>query len=554
VLYGVVRSHLETFLAHARESYDAPLPRYVEQELRAYLRCGVFAHRFVRARCERCGYDLLVAFSCKHRGVCPSCAGRRMANTAAHLVDRVVPAVPVRQWVLSLPFELRALAAFRADVLSALARAFVESVLARHRTWAKHQGLTGEAPSGAVTFVQRFGSSVNLNVHFHTMVLDGVFTRDAQGRPVFHCAPPPAPEELNEVVKRVHRRAVVWLHRNELPASTREDPNGQQPAGQTFLAACATIAMQRGSVRALPHEDDAPSPERDARPDRALDAPPTDGAVEFHGFNLQASVRIVGDDDLGRERLLRYGARPALSLDRLRQLPGARIAYRIKRLRGGRSKHRVMTPLEFLARLAALVPPPRYPLLRYHGVLGPRSRWRRDIVPKAPPTEPCRPHLPQARDSETAEPEAPSKARKGAHEAPTGTKAAATRKPVAVAQNVPTPATHGRALAASRPREFAPPGQAALLAPNILSVKHRLLGGLLYAASPRVDWATLLRRTFEVDVLACAHCGGRLRVLGESTEPSMVRLILESLGLHTEAPVAARARDPTDLLGDPDAN
>jgi hypothetical protein len=73
-------------------------------------------------------------------------------------------------------------------------------------------------------------------------------------------------------------------------------------------------------------------------------------------------------------------------------------------------------------------------------------------------------------------------------------------------------------------------------------------------ASPRVDWATLLRRSFEVDVLTCAHCGGRVRVLGEITEPSMVRLILESLGLPTEAPVAARARDPTELLGDPDAN
>jgi len=52
----------------------------------------------------------------------------------------------------------------------------------------------------------------------------------------------------------------------------------------------------------------------------------------------------------GRERLMRYGARPQLALDRLRRLPGGRIAYRIKKLRAGRAKHRVMTPLEFLAR------------------------------------------------------------------------------------------------------------------------------------------------------------------------------------------------------------
>jgi hypothetical protein len=58
-----------------------------------------------------------------------------------------------------------------------------------------------------------------------------------------------------------------------------------------------------------------------------------------------------------------------------------------------------------------------------------------------------------------------------------------------------------------------------------------LLDGVLYAASPRIDWANLLRRTFDVDVLACRKCHGRLRVLSEVTDPAMVRLALESLGL-----------------------
>jgi len=90
------------------------------------------------------------------------------------------------------------------------------------------------------------------------------------------------------------------------------------------------------------------------------------------------------------------------------------------------------------------------------------------------------------------------------------------------------------------------------LNPNVLSVAHwsRLLGGALYAATTRVDWATLLRRSFEVDVLACARCGGRLRVLGEVTDPALVQLVLESLGLPGHAPSAARARDPTSLRGD----
>lgn len=94
VLYSLVRAHLETFLAHARETYAAPLPKYVESEFREYLRCGVFAHGFSRAHCDACGHDLLVAFSCHGRSICPSCCGRRMVNVAAHLVDRVLPDVP----------------------------------------------------------------------------------------------------------------------------------------------------------------------------------------------------------------------------------------------------------------------------------------------------------------------------------------------------------------------------------------------------------------------------------------------------------------------------
>jgi hypothetical protein len=61
------------------------------------------------------------------------------------------------------------------------------------------------------------------------------------------------------------------------------------------------------------------------------------------------------------------------------------------------------------------------------------------------------------------------------------------------------------------------------------------------------------RRSFDVDILQCARCGGRLRVLGEVTEPAMVRLVLESLGMPTEGPTVARARDPTESLGNPES-
>ena len=82
------------------------------------LECGILAHGFLRLRCGACGHDKLLAFSCKRRGFCPSCGARRMAQTAAHLVDHVIPRVPVRQWVLSLPIPLRVLLAAQPELVT----------------------------------------------------------------------------------------------------------------------------------------------------------------------------------------------------------------------------------------------------------------------------------------------------------------------------------------------------------------------------------------------------------------------------------------------------
>jgi Putative transposase len=234
----------------------------------------------------------------------------------------------------------------------------------------------------------------------------------------------------------------------------------------------------------------------------------------------------------------------------LARLPGGRIAYRIKKLRGRRAKVRVMTPLEFLARLAALVAPPRYPLLRYHGVLGPRSSWRRDVVPKPPAERGCpvatRASPPSATPSTiarkpSAPPDAPANSR---HEATLDTPTPPTPPP-------PVAASHARTTVADAP-PTSPTTEARLLAANIIGVRHwsRILHGALYAAAPRIDWARLLRRTFDVDVLRCAACGGRLRVVREVNDPAAARLVLESLALPSDPPRAARARDPTELLGD----
>ena len=151
LLHEVVREQLEGFLASSRYRDQAP-PRFIEQELRAFLRCGVLAHGFLRLHCDECGHDRLVAFSCKRRGFCPSCGGRRMADTAAHLVDRVLPEVPVRQWVLTLPYPLRYRCAYDAKLTSEVLRAFLRALFAELRRRVRRQWGTRAEQCGAVTF------------------------------------------------------------------------------------------------------------------------------------------------------------------------------------------------------------------------------------------------------------------------------------------------------------------------------------------------------------------------------------------------------------------
>ena len=142
-----------------------------------------------------------------------------MAGTAAHLVDCVLPAVPVRQYVLAFPYELSGLAATRREVLRALSRIFWEALRRRYQRWAKRAGhATTRVETGAVTGVHRAGASLNVHVHFHVLCLDGVYveTEAKDGTLRFEAAPAPSREELHETVRYVYARVVKWLARRGL--------------------------------------------------------------------------------------------------------------------------------------------------------------------------------------------------------------------------------------------------------------------------------------------------------------------------------------------------
>jgi hypothetical protein len=260
-----------------------------------------------------------------------------MCNTAAHVVDRVLPAVPVRQWVLSLPFELRRLAAFRADAATALGRIFIQEIARAQRRRADVPG----AQHGALNFIQRFGGSLNLNLHFHAIVLDGVFAPNRKGRLAFHETGAPTREELEEIVKRIRGRALRWVRKRGLLDERPAEERSNEAPERSALDACAEVALRGGEFvtiekGAIAEADDG----GEARFEPKRRGPLT---AELDGFNVQAAVRIESYDDEGRERLVRYCARPCFALSRLSILRDGRVAYQVKYPRR-KGTHRVMTP------------------------------------------------------------------------------------------------------------------------------------------------------------------------------------------------------------------
>ncbi len=376
-LYRILAGHLETFLQHTRTS-EHRLPLHVEKEMRAYLECGVLACGFVRARCEDCGASRAVAFSCKKRGFCPSCSGRRMADTAARLVDDVLPRVPVRQWVLSFPYEIRYRLAYDGEWVSRVLGVFLRVVGRWYRRQAQALGYDS-GRCGSVTFVQRFGSSLNLNPHLHVLLLDGVYVDGDEAR-VFVAAPPLSDPDVQQIVQTSARRIIRLCTKGGLLDATQAD----RLADEEPVLAALTAASVGGII--------ATGARAGQRLRRALKDPATGVrtaplCVASRGFSLHAATRIAGPDRQGLERLCRYVARPALASGRLRILDSQRLSFALKTPWSDGTSHLLLSPMELLEKLAALVPPPRFHLLRYHGVLAPRARDRGRIVPAKPGEE-----------------------------------------------------------------------------------------------------------------------------------------------------------------------
>jgi hypothetical protein len=377
------------------------------------------------------------------------------------MMDAVLPWVPVRQWVLTVPYRLRYQMAWNHGLSRTVLRVFTRVLLDVYVRGARERGISG-GQTGMVTALQRTGSGLNTNLHFRTLVLDGVFTEEPRGALVFQPAPAPSDAEVAAVLATIRQRVQrLLVSRGLEPADEATGPADPLADESPVLAGIVGASVQ-GRV--------ALGPRAGARVRRLGDARDTATVISrgprqahLDGFDLHANVWVSAHDRAGLERLCRYVLRPPFAQERLRLRGDGRVALELKRAWHDGTREVVFEPLEFLERLAAMTPRPETNLLICHGVLASRARWRgRVVVYGRPVLEPTALTAPLGGD------------------------------PVGTGEKT---------------------------------------------ASPRAwSWAALMHRSFGIDVLACAHCGGRLRLIATLHDPAVIRKILAHLALAHSGP------------------
>jgi len=206
-----------------------------------------------------------------------------MADTAAHLVDRVFPRVPIRQWVLSFPHDLRYRLAYDASLVTDVLSIFTKTIFASLIERAREFGAVRKPQSGAVSFIQRFDSALRLNLHIHSLVIDGVYAADDDDKPQFQVLPAPGDEEIVRLTGLLAQRIRAFLQKRGLGADSNPEESDPLAREQPWLAGLYAASVRGrlgkfgtyGTVGILPSS--------------VLNPPPVQNSLESPGL-----VYIIG--------------------------------------------------------------------------------------------------------------------------------------------------------------------------------------------------------------------------------------------------------------------
>jgi len=343
------------------ESHVGPLPETLARRVRRLIGDIVPCSGTVHLLCPSCHERGRIEFQCD--GGCPLCNG--VSARAGPRLDRLIPRVPVRHWVLSLPQRVREILADDPDLARKVGRVFVATIFRFVREMARLKlGIAGPTQCGCVSVTQRCGAALNLDIHFHALVLDGVYVVGEDGEPVFHPIPDPEPEEVAWVAEQV-RAAVVALFEKDGRGSKKERTLLRQIQSASVRHEVATGPRAGKRVRRIKEKEVAIARHREGQ--------------NVDGFRVHAGSPVREQENL--ERLCRYVTRPPIDLDALEEGADGRIRYRLRRPFSDGTTHVEFDAAELVERLAALVPAGPLCQVSYHGALAPGAAVRWQIVP-----------------------------------------------------------------------------------------------------------------------------------------------------------------------------
>ncbi len=365
------------------------LPLHVIKELHAYLKCGILHHGFMRVKCDSCDFEGAVAFSCKKRGICPSCCGKRMSETSDHLMGEVLADHGYRQYVLSMPVALRFWCATNKKLLSGVHSIVKKELIRYFENRASALGVKDPLPGG-ISFIQRSGSALNLNVHFHILCLDGVYrpSQAGGGAPKFMGFSPPSDEDICDLVEKISKKVIQHLRRKgylgenggecEIPPLDEVFSEHPDYTGAISASVNGRIAFGENAGKKVRRIGSSFGYEGEIALVKGIKC------ASINGFSLHGATATKRFQRQKLGRLVKYISRPPLALSRLSHHPSGNgdLVYTLKnKWHDGTTAIR-LSPMELMEKLAAIIPPPRSHLVRHWGVFGSHSKWRSQVVLK----------------------------------------------------------------------------------------------------------------------------------------------------------------------------